>query len=272
MEELYLASLTLGALVGVILGLTGAGGAIIAVPLLVFGLHLVVANAAPIALFAVSVSAASGAIIAWRAGKVRYRAAGLIGLAGVLAAPLGLLIAKRISNEWLIVVFALVMAYVAFRMFRQTVVRRGATEAPARHIPCEVNSSTGRLKWTSPCAGSLALSGISTGFLSGLLGVGGGFIIVPALRKATDLQMESIIGTSLAVIALVSGAGVVSATFMGQMNWTIAIPFTLGAVAAMFLASAIAHRFSGNALQRAFAILSGLVSAGMLVKAIMSIA
>src|SRR5690348_10302690 len=116
MEEPHLVSLMLGALVGVILGLTGAGGAIIAVPLLVFGLHLVVADAAPIALLAVSLSAASGALIAWRAGTVRYRAAGLVALTGVLTAPAGLLIAQRISNDWLIVVFALVMAYVAFRM------------------------------------------------------------------------------------------------------------------------------------------------------------
>jgi uncharacterized membrane protein YfcA len=84
--------------------------------------------------------------------------------------------------------------------------------------------------------------------------------------------MDSIVATSLGVIALVSAAGVVSATFMGQMNWPIALSFTSGAVAAMFLASAIAHRLSGKGLQRAFAILAGLASAGMLVKAIMSIA
>lgn len=272
MEHLHLVSLMLGALVGVTLGLTGAGGAIVAVPLLVFGLHLAMADAAPIALFAVSLSAASGAIIAWRAGKVRYRAAGLIAVTGVLASPAGLFIAQRISNGWLILAFALVMAYVAFRMFRQTLAKHGSSEGAPRPVPCEVNSSTGRLRWTSPCAGSLALSGISAGFLSGLLGVGGGFIIVPALRKATDLQMDSIVATSLGVIALVSAAGVVSATFMGQMNWPIALSFTSGAVAAMFLASAIAHRFSGKGLQRAFAILAGLASAGMLVKAIMSIA
>jgi uncharacterized protein len=272
MEHLHLVSLMLGALVGVILGLTGAGGAIVAVPLLVFGLHLVMADAAPIALFAVSLSAASGAIIAWRAGKVRYRAAGLIAVTGMLTSPAGLFIAQRISNHWLILAFALVMAYVAFRMFRQTLAKPGSSEGAPRPVPCEVNSSTGRLRWTSPCAGSLALSGISAGFLSGLLGVGGGFIIVPALRKATDLQMDSIVATSLGVIALVSAAGAASAVFMGNMNWSVAIPFASGAIAAMFLASIIARRFSGTLLQQAFAILSGLVSAGMLVKAIMSIA
>lgn len=203
---------------------------------------------------------------------MRYRAAGLIAVTGMLTSPAGLVIAQRISNHWLILAFALIMAYVAFRMFRQTLAKPGSSEGAPRPVPCEVNSSTGRLRWTSPCAGSLALSGISAGFLSGLLGVGGGFIIVPALRKATDLQMDSIVATSLGVIALVSAAGAASAVFMGNMNWSVAIPFASGAVAAMFLASIIARRFSGTLLQQAFAILSGLVSAGMLVKAIMSIA
>lgn len=258
---------------GVILALTGAGGAIIAVPLLIFGLHLVVADAAPIALFAVSVSAASGAVLALKLGRVRYRAAGLIALAGALASPAGLLIAKSSPDALLTLAFALVMAFVAFRMFRQTIASSaGGENSVPRSVPCQLNSSTGRLRWTRPCAGSLALSGISAGFLSGLLGVGGGFIIVPALRKATDLQMKSIVATSLAVIALVSAAGVLSAVLMGKMNWSIAIPFTSGAVAAMLLVSAVAHRFSGAKLQQAFAILSGCVAVGMIVKAGMSIA
>ena len=84
--------------------------------------------------------------------------------------------------------------------------------------------------------------------------------------------MDSIVATSLGVIALVSAAGAASAVFMGNMNWSVAIPFASGAIVAMFLASIIARRFSGTLLQQAFAILSGLVSAGMLVKAIMSIA
>lgn len=270
-QEIHVISVLLGALVGVILALTGAGGAIIAVPLLVFGLHLMVAEAAPIALFAVAASAASGAMLSLKLGRVRYRAAGFIGLAGMLASPVGLLIAKSSPDALLTFVFALVMAFVAFRMFRQTMAGSAGVENSApRSVPCQLNSSTGRLRWTRPCAGSLALSGVSAGFLSGLLGVGGGFIIVPALRKATDLQMKSIVATSLAVIALVSAAGVLSAVLMGKMNWSIAIPFTFGAVAAMLLASAAAHRLSGAKLQRAFAILSGCVAAGMIAKAIIS--
>jgi uncharacterized membrane protein YfcA len=83
------ASLILGALVGVIMGLTGAGGGILAVPLLVFGLHLTVASAAPLGLLAVGIAAAMGAAVGLRAGVVRYRAALLIALTGIVFNPLG---------------------------------------------------------------------------------------------------------------------------------------------------------------------------------------
>ena len=98
MQTILPESALLGSVVGVVLALTGAGGAIIAVPLLIFGLHLAIADAAPIALFAVSVSAALGALLALKRGKVRYRAAGLLALAGLAASPLGVFLAQRIPN------------------------------------------------------------------------------------------------------------------------------------------------------------------------------
>lgn len=270
MQTIQIISVLLGSLVGVILALTGAGGAIIAVPLLIFGLHLVVAEAAPIALFAVSVSAGIGALLALKLGRVRYRAASLIALTGALASPIGIFIAQKTPDAPLMLLFAMVLAYIAFHMFRQSMMNPAKTRDLGHFsAPCQLDDSTGRLIWSRPCAGSLAISGVSAGFLSGLLGVGGGFIIVPALQKVTNLHIQSIVSTSLAVIALVSAAGVISAMAMGGMNWSIAIPFASGAVAAMLLVSAFANRFAGPGLQRGFAVLAGCVSVGMIVKVLL---
>ncbi|ODT63552.1 MAG: hypothetical protein ABS69_21280 [Nitrosomonadales bacterium SCN 54-20] len=258
-----------GALVGVILGLAGAGGAIIAVPLLVFGLQLRVVEAAPIALFAVSISAAIGALLALKQGRVRYRAAGFIAFTGALASPVGIYVARQIPDAALSFLFAAVLAYIAISMFRRSGNHsEKAATASLPATPCQLDDFSGRLIWDARCARSLTLSGVAAGFLSGLLGVGGGFIIVPALQKATLLHLRSIVSTSLAVIALVSAAGAFSAALSGSMNWPIALPFAGGTVMAMLAAGTFAVRFTGQGLQKGFAILAAAVATGMGIKAI----
>ena len=272
MLTVEITSALLGSLVGVILGLTGAGGAIIAVPLLIFGLHLTVVEAAPIALFAVGASAAIGATIAWKKRKLRYRAAALIAFTGALASPIGIFIARETPDAPLLLLFAVVLFYVAFQMFRKSMRSSGETTVEEHAlVPCQLDEIAGRLVWTNRCARSLALSGITTGFLSGLLGVGGGFVIVPALQKASNLPMQHIVPTSLAVIALVSAAGVAVSAAVGGLNWPIALPFAAGAVTAMLGAGRLAGRFTGRGLQKGFAILAVAVAMSMGVKAIVVI-
>ena len=262
----------LGSFVGITLALTGAGGAIIAVPLLIFGLHLAVAEAAPIALLAVSLSAAIGAMLALKLGKVRYRAAGFIAISGILTTPIGIWVAHRLPNAPLTLLFAVVLAYVAVRMFRQSMtdISAKAEELRPAATPCQLDTAIGRLIWTKPCTRALAISGAFAGFLSGLLGVGGGFVVVPALRKATNLSMQSILATSLAVIALISATGVAAAVFIGGMNWSIGFPFAGGAVAGMLAGGMFAKHFSGPKLQQSFAVLAFCVAIGMAVKVILT--
>ena len=271
--EILLTSILLGAFTGVILALTGAGGTIIAVPLLIFGLHLVIAEAAPIALLAVCLSSAAGALFAHRQGKVRYRAAGFIAITGVMTAPAGIWLAQKLPNVPLTILFALILLYVAVDMLRQS--KRQNDQAIAEvpdcrprtsSIPCQLEYAGGRLIWTWPCARALAFSGATAGFLSGLLGVGGGFAVVPALKKATNLPMQSILATSLAVIALISLIGVTFAAILGGMNWAIALPFSAGALTGMLIGRIFAARLAGPKLQQGFAVVAMGVSVGMIIR------
>jgi uncharacterized protein len=273
MIETQIIGILLGSLTGIVLALTGAGGAIIAIPLLIFGLHLTVAEAAPIALLAVCLSAAIGALLGLLQKKVRYRAASFIAINGAVAAPIGIWLAQILPNVPLTLLFATVLMYVAYDMFRQS--RRNEAsiavlESQPFTKPCLLDTPDGRLIWTWPCVRALTLSGFSAGSLSGLLGVGGGFVVVPALKKVTNLQMQSIFATSLAVIALISATGVASATLMGAMNWSIAIPFAGGAMAGMILGRTFANRFSGPKLQQGFAVMAVFVSVGMVIKVILA--
>ncbi len=270
-DTLLAASAALGACVGLILGLTGAGGAIMAVPLLVFGLHLQVSQAAPIALLAVGLSAALGAVLGLRKGQVRYRAAGFMAFTGTLVSPLGLWAARRLPNTPLAIIFAGVLGTVAWRMWTQGTGPAANAQSAPRTPPCQINASTGRLRWTAPCARALTGAGVIAGFLSGLLGVGGGFVIVPALRRATDLAMQAIVGTSLAVIALVSASGVAAAAAGGHLQWNIAAPFTAAAVLGMLAGRAVADRFPPRRLQQSFALFAGLVAAAMLAKGVLAL-
>lgn len=265
-----LTSLMLGLAVGLILALTGAGGGILAVPLLVFGTHIGVAQAGPIGLMAVGMAAALGAILGLRAGLVRYRAALLIAATSMLLSPAGLWIVHRIDNRWLSVLFAMVLLYVAFNTFRKARGGRLAAETAKQCEPvCVRAPDSGRFIWTRPCALALTLSGSVAGLLSGLLGVGGGFVMVPALQRYTDLAMQSAVATSLAVIALNSLAGVASSAAAGSLAWGIALPFSAGALAGMLGGRRLSARLSGVHLQTAFAVVSALVALGMIAKALL---
>lgn len=265
-----LISVGLGLVIGLILALTGAGGGILAVPLLVFGVGIGVAQAGPIGLLAVGLAASLGALLGLRSGMVRYRAAALIAGAGMLLAPAGLWLARQMDNRWLSILFALTLLYVAFNTYHKAkVATGGSASAPVQGPPCVREGERGRFMWTGPCAVALSLSGLLAGLLSGLLGVGGGFVMVPALQRYTDLDMQSVVATSLATIALISAAGVVTSAASGNLNWEIALPFAGGALVGMLGGRAVSTRVSGPDLQVGFAVVSALVASAMIGKAIL---
>lgn len=260
----------LGAIVGSVLALTGAGGGILAVPLLVFGLGLSMVEAAPVGLLAVGVAATVGALLGLRQGIVRYRAAGFVAAIGVLLAPVGLWLAHRLPNLPLALAFSVVLVIASTRMFIKATreLHHGQPAPRPAFLPCVLNPQEGRLRWTLPCARALTFTGIVAGLLSGLLGVGGGFVIIPALTRYTDLPMKSVIATSLAVIALVSTGSVIIATLTGAMHWSIGAPFAVGAVLGLVVGRQVAHHLAGPRLQQLFAVVSVLAALLLAVNAL----
>ncbi|AZC24249.1 sulfite exporter TauE/SafE family protein [Pseudomonas sessilinigenes] len=265
MNEHSLLGAGLGAIIGAILALTGAGGGILAVPLLVFGLGLSMVEAAPIGLLAVGLAASVGAILGLRQGIVRYRAAGFVAGIGILMAPLGLWLAHRLPNLPLALLFAVVLLYACGRILRKASLelKQGRPAPRPAFQPCVLNPAQGRLRWTLPCARALTFTGLLSGLLSGLLGVGGGFVIIPALSRYTNLDSKSIVATSLAVIALVSLGSVVTASLSGVMHWAVGAPFALGAVLGLVLGRQVASHLAGPRLQQLFAV-TGICAALLL--------
>lgn len=259
----------MGVLVGVVLALTGAGGAILAVPLLVFGLGLTIAEAGPVGLLAVALAASTGALLGWRVHILRYRAAAFMAAAGGIMSPLGIWTAQRVPNKPLTFLFALVLVVVAVRILRQAWRdQRGVAPSVAHAPPCRLDPAVGRLRWNSRCARALGLTGAAAGFFSGLLGVGGGFIIVPSLLAVSDLPMKAVVATSMGVLALVSVVGVTTASLGGHMHWDIGWPFAAGALVGLLVGRQFAARLAGPLLQQGFALFALAIAASLVAKAV----
>lgn len=260
-------TLLLGVLVGTLMGLTGAGGGILGVPVLVFGLGWTMQQAAPVALVAMAGAAAIGAIEGFRRKLVRYRAATLMAITGVLMTPLGVRVAHVLPQRWLLAAFAAIMLVVSVRLLAQPAGEAGLeSENPGAWA--RMNPATGRLDWTWTTAVVMGAIGAATGFLTGALGVGGGFLMVPMLRRFTDISMHGIVATSLMVIALVSTGGVGAAVLQGAtLPMEITVMFAGATAAGMVIGRLLGKRLAPVPLQRGFALLLLAVALALLAKA-----
>lgn len=265
MLDINIISIGLGLFVGLVLALTGAGGSILAIPLLVFGLNISLTQAAPIALLAIMSAASVGAIQGLRGGIVRYKAALLIASLGIAFAPLGVWLAQRAPTPILSLCFAAILIYVALRIWQQSTQELeygGNKSAPA----CTINPVSSKLFWTASCTKRLVITGAATGLLSGLFGVGGGFVIVPSLKKVSNFNAQTIIATSLTVVALVSASSVASYLLHGAISWEIAVPFIASTVFGMFAFSLISYKIPLIISQRSFAVLAVMAAILMVLK------
>ena len=264
-------SILLGLFVGFVLAITGAGGAILSLPLLVFFLNLKMIDAAPISLMAIMLSAGFAAGLGLKSGIVRYKAATLLATFGVLCAPLGVYVAHQLPEKVLAILFSFVLLTVSIRSFQKFKTPtlligddcddpNGCDDNDKEEPACAVNPATSRLFWTAPCTKRLILTGGFSGFLSGLLGVGGGFIIVPTLHSISNLETKMIVATSLAVIALVSMASAFSYAGNGAILWNIAIPFVSATVGGMLLGRLLHTKIPSHISVLIFSILSLIIA------------
>ena len=223
-------TLLYGLIVGLSLGLTGGGGSIFAVPLLVYGLGLDFRRAVAVSLAVVGLTALYGAILQGRRGHVLWGAGAVLGVGGVLAAPLGAWIGAWLPPRVSLLLFAALMILIGVMMLLR---KDTVGEVPLSWMSCE-RRPDGRPRFTLPCAGKLVGAGAATGVLSGIFGVGGGFLVVPALLVVTCVGMERALATSLVGIFLISASGfAANAANFAAGDWNLAGFFLIGSALGM---------------------------------------
>lgn len=263
-----------GIVVGLSLGLTGGGGSNFAVPLLIFVVGLTPSQAIPVSLAAVAIIAASGAVHAVKRQSIFWQPTIVFALGGMLGAPLGLRLAHNVGEQVLVIGFALLALMVGGAMWwrtlrypnESTVVRvLPESEADDSGPICRL-AQDGRLRFNTPCSITLAATGILAGLLAGFFGVGGGFIIVPALMFITRMGIHGAVATSLVVIALTGLTGAAYAASQGSILWPVLLPFVTGGLIGMLLGRNWASRIAGPLLQQFFSAALVMMAAAMLMR------
>lgn len=280
-----IAAIALGLVIGLALGSLGGGGSILAVPVLVHIAGHGAAAATATSLVAVAAASAVGAIPHARAGNVRWGAGGTFVATGIVGAWAGSSLNGRLDEDVLLLAFSGLVLVAAHRMLTacpsctnvgEALAVAAASAAPtaeagaAATATTSVATATARATRTTPTdtptvaprpVAQVVLAGSVVGFLTGLFGVGGGFVIVPALTLALGLSMPVAIGTSLVVIV---GNALVALGFRGldAVDWGLAAPFTVTMLIGSFVGSLLGHRLPAKASLRAFATLLVLVAVG----------
>lgn len=244
-----LLALPFGLAIGLSLGLVGGGGSILAVPVLVYVLGEEVRQATTESLLIVGTTALLGGLDQARSGRVRWRIAGGFGAGGIVGSLAGTALNRAVSPEAILFAFALVMLAAAYAMLH----RRGASEGE--------RADGGRGFWLR-----VVPAGVGVGLLTGFFGVGGGFVIVPALVLLLGLPMSVAVGTSLMVIALTSVSALTAHLATGGIDWSLALPFTAAAVAGALAGTRLGGRISNARLTQLFAVLIVAVALFLLAK------
>lgn len=255
--------LLIGLIIGLVLGLTGAGGSVFAVPLLMLIGDMTMNDAVGISLGAVAMSTLYGSLRNWKGSNMLWTPGVILALTGALTAPLGKWLGMQIPELWLLAGFNVLAIMIALRMWwsairtpeRARVVRAGNFSAePNPGLLCNL-SKTGQFELRPRCVSGLLVGGVLVGLLSGLFGVGGGFLIVPLLLALSPISMAQAVSTSLLIIAVVSSAGFISHLALSEHINGLALAFVgFGGVLGMMLGQVISHNIANAMLQKLFSV------------------
>lgn len=226
--------------VGVTLGLLGAGGSILTVPALIFALGVHPKVAIVMGLPIVGGAAAVGAAREWLKGSIDLRVALAFGAANMLGAFGGALVARGLNGELQLLLLAIVMTAASVTMLQSA--ERGGVRDPSTAQPHRVTPL-------------MLVLGIGSGTLTGIVGIGGGFILVPVLVVLGGLTMREATGTSLTVIAMNTAAAYVGYSGVVNVPWTLVLVFGGVTAAGVLVGGSFAARVPERALKRAFGIL-----------------
>lgn len=224
----------LAVLVGISLGMLGGGGSILAVPLLVYVAGMDPKAAIATSLLVVGTTSATAAISHARAGRVQWRTGVIFGLAGMAGAYAGGRIGTLVDGTWLLIAFAVMMAVTAAAMLRP---RSAPEPSPDRD---------------QLAVGKIIAEGAVVGLVTGLVGAGGGFLVVPALVLLGGLPMHVAVGTSLVVIAMKSMAGLAGYLSGVQVDWPLALAVTAAAALGSVAGGRLVDHIPQDHLRRAF--------------------
>ncbi len=241
----------LGFLIGISLGALGGGGSILAVPALVYAAGQTPKHATTTSLVLVALTALIGIVPHWRARRVRFAAGTIFGLAGIGGSLLGSHWNKAADPNVLLLAFSGLMMIAAYGMWR----RARTTPKVAPHLSvgaAVVSPAAATIRIEPMTALKVIIAGTIVGFLTGFFGVGGGFVIVPALVLALGFTMPEAIGTSLLVITINSAVALTTRLQAGSIEWGTVIPFTIASLLGVILGSRLASTRDSTSLQRWF--------------------
>lgn len=237
-------TLVLAALVGVVLGLLGGGGSILMVPLLTLVAGLDPKEAIATSLLVVGVTSFAALVPHALAGRVRWRTGVTFGAAAMAGAYAGGRLAAYIPGRVLLAGFAVLMLATSIAMIRG---RRGA-DPPAN----DTSGEPAPARSSGHSAVRYVLQGVAVGLVTGTVGAGGGFLVVPALVLLGGLSMTSAVATSLLVIAMNSAAGLAGHLASTTIDWPFALSVTALAVVGSVIGGLLAGRVPQGALRTAF--------------------